>query len=138
MVSTRNYSPVLSLSFLSLAHLQTAVRHFLQITPPIRRMNSAPSRTSSFSSSLSRFISLAMAFAVIKLSPVTIRTFIPATLHFYIASGTSFRNTSFTPINARQVSSDFSISNTPLSSFVSRSLVGLSFLYAKHKVLNEF
>jgi len=55
----------------------------------------------------------AIALAVIKLSPVTILTFIPAFLHFYIASGTSGLGTSFTPKIANNMKLFFYISKTP-------------------------
>ena len=58
-------------------------------------------------------ISSAIALAVIRLSPVTIRIVIPAILHFFMASGTSGLAISFTPIIARHTSYDFSISKTP-------------------------
>jgi hypothetical protein len=45
-------------------------------------------------------ISLAMALAVMMLSPVTILTVIPAWWHFLMASGTSFLGISLTPIIA--------------------------------------
>jgi hypothetical protein len=50
---------------------------------------------------------LAMAIAVIILSPVTILTLIPDFLHFYIASGTSGRGTSLTPMTANNIRLDF-------------------------------
>ena len=60
--------------------------------------------------------SLAIAFAVIMLSPVTILTVIPAPLHFRIASGTSGLGISLTPMIVSSVNPVFSTSNTPLSS----------------------
>lgn len=48
-----------------------------------------------------------MAFAVIKLSPVTILTVTPALLHFLMASGTSGRAMSLTPIIVNKVNPDF-------------------------------
>ena len=45
-------------------------------------------------------IYLAIALAVIILSPVTIRTVIPARWHLLIAEGTSFLGISLTPIIA--------------------------------------
>jgi hypothetical protein len=61
-------------------------------------------------------ISSAMALAVIRLSPVTILTVIPAFLHFLIAYGTSGLGISFTPIIANSVKSLFSMSKIPLLS----------------------
>jgi len=48
-------------------------------------------------------IYLAIALAVIMLSPVTILTVIPARLHFLIASGTSFLGISLTPRIAKSI-----------------------------------
>ncbi len=45
----------------------------------------------------------AIAFAVIRLSPVTILTVIPALLHLRIASGTSGLGISLTPIIVNKV-----------------------------------
>ena len=52
-------------------------------------------------------ISLAIALAVMMLSPVTIRTVIPAVLHLAMASGTSFRAISFTPMIAWRIKPSF-------------------------------
>jgi hypothetical protein len=52
--------------------------------------------------------SLAIASAVILLSPVTILTLIPATTHFSIAPGTSFLNTSLIPVKATKIKSEVS------------------------------
>ena len=70
----------------------------------------------------------AIAFAVIKLSPVTILTIIPAPLHFRIASGTSGLGTSLTPIMVIKVNPVFYISNTPLLSEEVKSLLSLIYL----------
>ena len=51
--------------------------------------------------------SVAIALAVMILSPVTIRTFIPAFLHFTIASGTYGLGTSLTPTIAIKTRPDF-------------------------------
>lgn len=50
-----------------------------------------------------------MALAVIRLSPVTILTVIPALLHLRIASGTSGLGISLTPMIVNKVNSFFSI-----------------------------
>jgi hypothetical protein len=52
-------------------------------------------------------ISSAIAFAVIRLSPVTILTVIPAILHFLIAYGTSGLGISLTPIIVNNVNPRF-------------------------------
>lgn len=82
-------------------------------------------------------ISSAMALAVIKLSPVTILTVIPAILHLRIAYGTSGRAISFTPIMHSKTYPDFYTSNTPLLSDVIVSSYFDIGLYAKHRVLSD-
>ena len=93
--------------FESLAQSHILVRHFLQTTPPMSCINYDPSITMLLSPSFIMPTSLAMARAVIILSPVTILTFIPALWHFMIASGTSFLGRSRTPIIDSKMSSDF-------------------------------
>lgn len=61
-----------------LAQSQVAVLHFTHTTPPMSLMKSAPYITSSSPFPVKIPTSLAMALAVIKLSPVTILTLIPA------------------------------------------------------------
>ena len=63
----------------------------------------------------------AIALAVILLSPVTIRTLIPAFSHFSIAPFTSSLKMSYIPKIQNKVKPDFSSSRTPLSSFYSKS-----------------
>lgn len=70
-------------------------------------MNSVPSITRFPSLGSMMPIYSAMALAVSKLSPVTIRIVMPAILHFLMASGTSGLAISFTPMIARHISSDF-------------------------------
>ena len=107
-VSTRmsvfNYSACLAV----VGHPQVGVLHFLQTIPPTISLNSAPYITN-WSLLVSNPISLAIAFAVMRLSPVTIRTVIPAMWHFLIASGTSARGLSLTPTTAIRVIFSFSI-----------------------------
>ena len=50
---------------------------------------------------------LAIALAVIRLSPVTILTLIPALLHCLIASGTSYLGISLTPTRLITTNYDF-------------------------------
>ena len=92
---------------------QMAVRHFLQTTPPTSLMKSGPYIAMKSSPSLVSPISLAIALAVIILSPVTILTVIPALLHFIIAPGTSFLGMSLTPIMAKSMIFSFSHAKTP-------------------------
>ena len=88
IVSTLSYFSN-SLAYLRvLAQSQTAVLHFAQTTPPISFMKSEPYMTSSSPFPVKIPTSFAIALAVIKLSPVTIRTLIPALWHLAIASGT--------------------------------------------------
>ena len=82
IVSTRNGLPVFYYSLLSLAQSHFGVLHFLQTTPPISLMKSIPYITILLSPGVTIPISSAIAFAVIKLSPVTILIVIPAILHF--------------------------------------------------------
>lgn len=70
-------------------------------------MKSAPYKAILSSPGLMIPIYSAIALAVIKLSPVTILIVIPAILHFWMASGTSYLGTSLTPIIPRHTSSDF-------------------------------
>lgn len=107
MVSTLKSLPVFSCYFESLAQSHFAVRHFLQTTPPISLIKSIPYITILLSPGWIIPISQAIALAVIKLSPVTIRIVIPAILHFCIASGTYYLGTSLTPIIPRHINSDF-------------------------------
>lgn len=79
----------------------------------------------------------AIAFAVIKLSPVTILTVIPATLHFRMAYGTSGLGISLTPIIVKRTNPCFSTSNTPLLSELLKSSESVTYLKAKHNVLND-
>lgn len=87
-----NYSPLAIVSTLSsfscysasltvLAQSQVRVRHFLHTTPPTNLMKSAPSMTNYSLSPVRIPTSLAIALAVIRLSPVTILTLIPALWH---------------------------------------------------------
>ena len=101
-----------------LAQSQTAVLHFLQITPPTSLMNSAPYITNSTFYPLIIPTSLAMALAVTMLSPVTILTLIPAVWHWAIAWGTSGLGMSCTPMMAKSIKSLFSASKIPFSSLV--------------------
>jgi len=73
-------------------------------------------------------ISSAIALAVIKLSPVTILTVIPAFLHFLMASGTYGLGMSFTPIIVKRTKPVFSTSKTPLLSDTVKSSDPLSYL----------
>lgn len=82
MVSTRSSFPVFYCSLVSRAQSHFWVLQFLQTTPPINLMKSTPYMTMLPSSGWMIPISSAMALAVIKLSPVTIRIVIPAILHF--------------------------------------------------------
>lgn len=61
----------------------------------IRRLNSFPSRQMKSSPGCMMPHLAAMALAVLMLSPVTIRTVMPARWHFRIASGTSKRSKEF-------------------------------------------
>ena len=70
-------------------------------------MNSVPSITRFPSLGSMMPIYSAMALAVSKLSPVTIRIVMPAILHFLMASWTSGLAISLTPMIARHISSDF-------------------------------
>lgn len=124
LASTPYYSAFLEL----IGQSQTAVRHFLQTTPPTNLLKSGPSIAIKSSPSLVSPIYLAIAFAVIMLSPVTILTVIAALLDFLIASGTSFLGISFTPIIAKRIICSFSQAKTPFSSFYSRSSRAESFL----------
>ena len=63
-----------------------------------------------FPYSESKPISLAMALAVMRLSPVTMRTVIPAIWHWRMASETSFLGLSLTPMTANNVIPNFSVS----------------------------
>lgn len=109
MVSTLTCFPVVSASFEFLAQSHDGVLHFLQTTPPISLIKSAPSMTKLSSPSLMIPTSLAMAFAVMMLSPVTILTLIPALWHLTIAPGTSLRGMSLTPKMHSKMRSFFSI-----------------------------
>ena len=92
------------------------------MTPPTFSIKSDPfiTRESLFSGLIIPH-SIAMALAVIKLSPVTILTLTPAALHLAIAPGTSYLKISLIPTRATIFNPDFSTLNTPLSSFSSRS-----------------
>lgn len=109
IVSTRNGLPVFYYSLLSLAQSHFAVWQLLHTTPPINFIKSVPYITKLPSSGDIIPIYYAIAFAVIKLSPVTILIVIPAILHFWIASGTYYLGTSLTPMIAIQISYDFYI-----------------------------
>ena len=65
-------------------------------------------------------MSLAMALAVMALSPVTIRTFIPAWWHLAIAPGTYFLGMSLTPKIPTTTRSLLYTSKTPFPSFFSK------------------
>ena len=67
--------------------------------------------------------SIAIARAVNKLSPVTILTLTPASLHFAIAPGTSSLKMSLMPSKANIVSSLVSTLNTPFSSLSLKSVL---------------
>lgn len=82
IVSTLNYFPVFYCSFRSLAQSHLGILQLLQTTPPIFFIKSAPYRAMLPSPGFIIPISYAIAFAVIKLSPVTILIVIPAILHF--------------------------------------------------------
>lgn len=82
IVSTLNYFPVFYCYFKSLAHSHFGILQLLQTTPPILFIKSAPYKAMLSSPGFMIPISYAIAFAVIKLSPVTIRIVIPAILHF--------------------------------------------------------
>jgi hypothetical protein len=60
---------------------QVAVLHYLQTIPPTFSLNSGPYMAMKFPYSESNPISLAIALAVMRLSPVTMRTVIPARWH---------------------------------------------------------
>jgi hypothetical protein len=91
-------------------------------------MNSAPSITKLSSPYFMMPTSLAIALAVIILSPVTILTFIPALWHLMMAPGTYFLGMSRTPKIVIKISSVFSISKTPFSSLLYKSQFGFTFL----------
>lgn len=82
IVSILSYFPVFSFSFKSRAQSHLATLHNLQTTPPIFLMKSAPSMTTLPSPGWIIPIYYAMALAVMRLSPVTIRMVMPAILHF--------------------------------------------------------
>jgi hypothetical protein len=128
MVSTLSYLLLSSASLRSRAQSQAAVRHFLQTTPPMSLMKSTPSITKLPSPSFRIPTSLAMAVAVMRLSPVTIRTVIPALWHLAMASGTYLRGMSLTPAMQSSVKPVRSTAKTPFSSLDSRSSVELIFL----------
>lgn len=107
IVSTLTSFPVYYACFESRAHSQIAVLHFLQTTPPINLLKSMPSITKQSEFSVIMPTSFAIARAVMMLSPVTIRTVIPARWHFLIASGTSFLGMSCTPRIAIAIKFDF-------------------------------
>ena len=110
----------------------------MQTTPPIYSIKSAPFITKLFKlSGLTIPHSIAIALAVIKLSPVTILTLTPAALHLAIAPGTSYLKISLIPTKATIFNPDFSTLNTPLSSFSSRSSDRETSLYAIIIVLND-
>lgn len=104
MVSTLNYFPVFYCYLESLAQSHLWVLQFLHTTPPINLINYDPYMAMLPSPGWMIPIYSAIALAVIKLSPVTIRIVIPAILHFCIASGTYSLGTSLTPIIPRQTS----------------------------------
>lgn len=104
MVSTRSYLPVFYFYFRSLAQSHLAVLHSLHTTPPIFFINYEPYITTLPSPAWMIPIYYAIALAVIRLSPVTIRIVIPAILHFWIASGTYYLGTSLTPIIHKHIS----------------------------------
>lgn len=141
MVSTRTSYSFIYLSsacFKFIGHGHLASLHFLQTTPPIFSIKSLPYITKLVVSLWEIMpIYSAIALAVIKLSPVTIRTVIPAFLHLFIAYGTSGLGISLTPIIHNKVKSLFSISNTPLLSEDSKSSLSLADLYAKQSVLSD-
>jgi hypothetical protein len=70
----------------------------LQTIPPTSLLKSGPYIAKNYFPSSIIPISLAMALAVIILSPVTILTVIPALWHLIMASGTYFLGISLTPI----------------------------------------
>ena len=113
MVSTLNYFPVREASLRFLAQSQMGILHLRQTTPPISLMNSVPYIIKLWSPSLIIPTSLAMAFAVMILSPVTILTFITALWHLAMASGTSFLGMSRTPKMQTKIRSLFYILKTP-------------------------
>jgi len=78
MVSTLRGFFSASDCFKSRAHSHSLVLHNLQTTPPMSLINYVPSRAKPSASSFKIPTSLAIALAVIKLSPVTILTLIPA------------------------------------------------------------
>lgn len=101
-------------------------------------INSGPSNTNDVFSSINIPHSLAIALAVILLSPVTILTLIPAVLQLATAPGTSGLKISLIPIIAINIKFDVSISYTPLSFLLDKSSFPLSSLYAKPIVLNDY
>ena len=125
-VSTRISQFFSFASFLFLGQSQSSVLHFLQTIPPISLMNSTPSMTMSFY--LKMLHSIAMALAVILLSPVTILTLIPACSHWRTAPGTSFLTMSLMPKMQSRVSPDYSMSWTPFLSLETKSLPSEMFL----------
>ena len=93
-----------------------------KVPPPIFSIKSIPFITKLYVfSGLIIPHSMAIALAVSKLSPVTIRTLTPAALHWAIAPGTSCLRMSFIPNKAIMVSPDCSTLKTPLSSFSVKS-----------------
>ena len=110
-VSTRTSQFFSFAVFLSRGHSHNSLLHFLHTIPPTSLMNSTPSITRSPARNI--WHSEAIARAVILLSPVTIRTLIPAFSQSFTASGTSLRTISLIPSRQNKVSPDFSISCTP-------------------------
>ena len=103
MVSTLSSVPSSSAFLLVVGQGQTKVLHLEQTTPPTNLLKSGPSMAmKSFPSSMMP-TSLAIALAVMMLSPVTIRTVMPAPWHFRMAPGTSFLGSSRTPMIAKRV-----------------------------------
>ena len=94
------------------------VLHLVQTIPPTSLLNSGPYIAKNYLSSETKPIYLAMALAVIILSPVTILTVIPALWQSLMESGTYFLGISFTPITAKRTKLSFSHSKTPLSSLI--------------------
>lgn len=98
-VSTLTYCPSSAFDE-SIGQSQTWTLHLAQTIPPTSLLNYGPYMAKNSFYSETKPISLAMALAVMILSPVTILTMIPALWHSLMASGTYFLGISLTPTTA--------------------------------------
>ena len=110
IVSTLNCLFSFEACSISVGQSHLAVLHFAHTTPPTNLENSGPSRAIAFLLFLKIPIYLAIAVAVMILSPVTILTVIPALWHDSIASCTSGRGMSLIPTISISMRLCFSIS----------------------------